>query len=265
MINNKKIVVVMPAYNAEKTLEKTYNDLCQDVVDEIILIDDASADNTKLLSKKLDITTVLHADNQGYGANQKSCYVAALNANADIVIMLHPDYQYTPKLVPAIASMIAYGEYDIVIASRMLTGSATKGGMPLYKVFANKFLTTFQNFFNGEHLSEYHTGFRGFTKEVLKNLPLEDFDNDFIFDNEFLTVSIYYNYKIGEISCPTKYFPEASSINFVRSCKYGLGVLKMSILYFLAHTGIYKSKIFEKNAKKLDTNRELNYFHIRQK
>ena len=264
MINGKKIVVVMPAYNAEKTLEKTYNDLCKEVVDEIILTDDASSDNTKMLAKKLNITTVFHSDNQGYGANQKSCYIAALNAGADIVIMLHPDYQYTPKLVPAIASMLAFGEYDIAMASRMLTGNAIKGGMPLYKLISNKFLTSFQNFFNGEHLSEYHTGFRGFTREVLLTLPIEDFSDDFIFDNEFMTLAIYHHFRIGEISCPAKYFPEASSINFVRSCIYGLGVLKTSVLYFLAHLGIYKSKLFGKEAKKLDINRYLEYYHIKQ-
>lgn len=265
MINGKKTVVVMPAYNAEKTLENTYNELCKEVVDEIILTDDASSDNTKILAKKLNITTVLHADNQGYGANQKSCYIAALNAGADIIIMLHPDYQYSPKLVPAIASMLAFGEYDIAIGSRMLTGNAIKGGMPLYKVISNKFLTSFQNFFNGEHLSEYHTGFRGYTKEVLQTLPIEDFSDDFVFDNEFMALSVYHHFRIGEISCPAKYFPEASSINFVRSCIYGIGVLKTSILYFLAHLGLYKSKLFRKNAKKLDINKHLEYFHIKQK
>lgn len=263
MLNNKKIVVVMPAYNAENTLEKTYFGICKDLVDEIILTDDASADNTKLLAQKLNITTILHSKNQGYGANQKSCYTAALQTGADIIIMLHPDYQYTPKLVPAIAAMIAFEEYDIAIASRMLTGSALKGGMPLYKWISNKFLTSFQNLLNGEHLSEYHTGFRGFTKDVLEKLPIEDFDDDFIFDNQFLSLAIYHKYKIGEISCPTKYFPEASSINFIRSCKYGLGVLRNSILYFLAHIGIYKSKLFKQDAKKLDSNKPLNYFHIK--
>lgn len=261
MLNNKKIVVVMPAYNAESTLEQTHFDICKEIVDDIILIDDASTDNTKLISEKLNITTILHSENKGYGANQKSCYIAALQAGADIIIMLHPDYQYTPKLVPAMAAMLAFGEYEIVIASRMLTGSALKGGMPLYKWISNKFLTAFQNFFNGEHLSEYHTGFRGFTKEVFDKIPIEDFDDDFIFDNQFLALSVYHKFKIGEISCPTKYFPEASSINFVRSCKYGLGVLQNSLLYFLAHSGIYKSKIYSRNARKLDINKELNYFY----
>lgn len=261
MINGKKVVVVMPAYNAEKTLEKTYKEIYEGIVDDIILTDDFSSDNTKILAKELNITTITHEKNKGYGGNQKSCYIAALNANADIIIMLHPDYQYTPKLVPAIASMLAFGEYDAVLASRMLTGSAIKGGMPLYKWIANKSLTYFQNFFTGASLSEYHTGFRGFTREVLENLPLNSCDDDFIFDNEMIALMVYYNYKIGEISCPTKYFPEASSINFIRSCKYGLGVLKVSILYFLAHLGIFKSKIFRKNAKKLNLSEELQYFY----
>lgn len=264
MINGKKIVVVMPAYNAEKTLEKTYNEIYGDVVDDIILTDDCSVDNTKDLAKKLNITTVLHEKNQGYGGNQKSCYVAALNAGADIVIMLHPDYQYTPKLVPAIAAMLAFGEYDVVLASRMLTGGALKGGMPFYKWVANKFLTCFQNVLMGNALSEYHTGFRGFTKEVLQTLPLEDCDDDFIFDNEIIALIMYYNYKIGEISCPTKYFPEASSINFMRSCKYGLGVMRISLMYFFARLGLYKSKIFTKTARKLLLDRSLNYFYKKQ-
>ncbi len=260
MLNGKKIVVVMPAYNAEKTLKQTYSEIYKDIVDEIILTDDKSSDNTKEIAKDLNITTIVHKTNRGYGGNQKSCYTAALKTNADIVIMLHPDYQYTPKLIPAIASMLAFEEYDAVIASRMLS-NALEGGMPLYKYIANKFLTSFQNIFLGQHLSEYHTGFRGFKRSVLENLPLEDCDEDFIFDNEMLALICYSGYKIGEISCPTKYFPDASSINFIRSCKYGLGVLSVSIKYFLAYTGIYKSKIFKQNARKLDLNAELPYYH----
>lgn len=260
MINNKKVVVIMPAYNAEKTLKQTYDEIYHDFVDEIILVDDNSLDNTKNLSKELKITTIVHSENKGYGANQKSCYKAALNADADIVIMLHPDYQYTPKLIPAMASMMAFEEYDAVIASRMLGNSALKGGMPFYKYLANKFLTWFENLFLGEKLSEYHTGFRGFTKNVLENLPLADCDDDFIFDNESLALLFYNNYKIGEISCPTKYFKEASSINFVRSCKYGLGVLAVSLKYRLAKMGI-KSKIFKPDAKKLDLTSPLEYFY----
>ncbi len=261
MLNGKKIVVIMPAYNAEKTLEKTYNEIYKEIVDEIILTDDKSTDNTKELSKDLNITTIVHKNNRGYGGNQKSCYTAALKSGADIVIMLHPDYQYTPKLIPAIASMLAFEEYDAVIASRMLS-NALDGGMPLYKYVSNKFLTAFENLFLGQHLSEYHTGFRGFKRKVLETLPLEDCSDDFIFDNEMLALVKYYGFNTGEISCPTKYFPEASSINFVRSCKYGIGVLAVSIKYFLAYTGIYKSKIFKSNAKKLDMNIELPYYHI---
>ena len=260
MIRDKKIVVVMPAYNAEKTLTQTFNEIPKDIIDEIILIDDKSDDRTPELAKSLNITTIVHDKNLGYGGNQKSCYRAALNAGADIVIMLHPDYQYSPSLIPAIASMLAFSQYDIVIASRMLS-NALGGGMPLYKYISNKFLTFFENFFLGQHLSEYHTGYRGFTKKVLENLPLEDCSDDFIFDNEVLALACYKGYEIGEISCPTKYFPEASSINFIRSCKYGFEVLKVSILFFLARLGIYKSKIFRKNAKKLDLGKELVYFH----
>lgn len=261
MLNGKKIVVIMPAYNAEKTLEQTYSEICFSMVDEVILTDDNSCDKTKDIAKNLNITTIQHATNKGYGANQKSCYKAALQNGADIVIMLHPDYQYTPKLVPAIVSMMAYGQYDAVIASRMLSNSALRGGMPLYKFVANKFLTAFENFMIGEKLSEYHTGFRGFTKEVLETLPLEDCDNDFIFDNEMLALIFYHKFKIGEISCPTKYFPEASSINLMRSIKYGLGVLKVSVLYSLAKLGIFKSKIFRKEAKKLNVDEQLNYYY----
>lgn len=261
MLNGKKIVVIMPAYNAEKTLEKTYSDIYKEIVDEVILTDDNSVDNTKDLSKELNITTICHKENKGYGANQKSCYTAALKAGADIVIMLHPDYQYTPKLIPAMASMMAFGEYDAVIASRMLTGSALRGGMPFYKWFSNRALTTFQNILMGKRLSEYHTGFRGFTREILEKLPLEECNDDFIFDNEMLALIFYYGYKVGEISCPTKYFPEASSINFARSVKYGLGVLDVSIKYLLARLGLHKAEIFKKDAKKLNPEKELDYYY----
>lgn len=260
MINGKKVVVIMPAYNAEKTLKQTYDEIYNDV-DEVILVDDNSVDNTKLISKDLNITTIVHSENKGYGANQKSCYKAALKAGADIILMLHPDYQYTPKLIPAMASMVAFEEYDAVIGSRMLGNSALKGGMPLYKYWANKFLTGFQNFLMGEKLSEYHTGFRAFSKEVLEKLPLADCSDDFLFDNQILTLLFYYGYKIGEISCPTKYFKEASSINFWDSCKYGFGVLEVSLKYFLAKYGLLQSKIFKKNAKKLDLAGELEYYY----
>lgn len=262
MINDKKVVVIMPAYNAEKTLEKTFSEIYRGVVDSIILVDDNSHDNTKEIAKKLGITTIVHKNNLGYGANQKSCYIAALRENADIVVMLHPDYQYTPKLIPAMASMIAFGEYDAVIASRMLMDSALSGGMPLYKYVSNKFLTMFQNLFSGKSLSEYHSGFRAFSADVLKTLPLGECDDDFIFDNQMLSLAFYYGFKMGEISCPTKYFPDASSINLRRSIKYGFGVLGVSIEYFLANLGIYKSKIFRNDAKKLDLNAKLEYYDI---
>lgn len=260
MINNKKVVVIMPAYNAEKTLKQTYDEIYHDFVDEVILVDDNSKDNTKIVSKELNITTIVHSENRGYGGNQKSCYKAALKAGADIIVMLHPDYQYTPKLIPAMVSMMAFGQYEAVMASRMLGNSALKGGMPFYKFLANKFLTAFENLFLGEKLSEYHTGFRGFTKEVLEKLPLADCGDDFIFDNEILALLFYHDYKIGELSCPTKYFKEASSINFIRSCKYGLGVLAVSIQYRLAKMGL-KSKIFKPDAKKLDLTADLQYFY----
>lgn len=238
MINNKKIIVIMPAYNAEKTLKQTYDEIYRDFVDEIILVDDFSNDKTLEIAKELGIKTIQHKKNMGYGANQKSCYKSALENSADIVIMLHPDYQYTPKLIPAIASMLAFEQYDAIIASRMLGNSALKGGMPLYKFVANKFLTAFENICSGEKLSEYHTGFRGFTKKSLENIPYEKLSNDFIFDNEILALMMYKGFNIGEISCPTKYFKEASSINFLRSCKYGFGVLKVSLEYFIARFGI---------------------------
>lgn len=260
MINGKKIAVIMPAYNAEKTLEMTFGEISKNVVDKIILVDDKSSDKTIEVAKKLGITTIVHKNNLGYGANQKSCYIAALKENADIVVMLHPDYQYTPKLIPAMASMIAYGEYDAVIASRMLTGSALKGGMPMYKYISNKFLTIFQNILCGKRLSEYHSGFRAFSAEILKTLPLGECDNDFIFDNQMLALVLYYGYTIGEISCPTKYFPDASSINLKRSLKYGFGVLGVSIEYLLANLGIFKSKIFMHNARKLNLNAQLDYY-----
>ncbi len=259
MINGKKVVIIMPAYNAEKTLKQTYDEIYKDFVDEVILVDDNSQDNTKIVSKSLNITTIVHKENKGYGGNQKSCYKAALKAEADIVVMLHPDYQYTPKLIPAIVSMMAFGEYDAVLASRMLGNSALKGGMPFYKFVANKFLTGFENLFTGEKLSEYHTGFRGFTREVLEKLPLEACDNDFIFDNEMIALLFYHGFRIGELSCPTKYFKEASSINFLRSCKYGLGVLSVSVKYRLAKMGLL-SKIFKTDAQKLDLNSELEYY-----
>ncbi len=259
MINGKKVVVIMPAYNAAKTLKQTYDEIYKPFVDEVILVDDNSQDETREVAKELGIKTIVHKENRGYGGNQKSCYKAALKSGADIVVMLHPDYQYTPKLIPSIVSMMAFEEYDAVLASRMLGNSALKGGMPMYKFVANKFLTWFENICTGEKLTEYHTGFRGFTSKVLKELPLEACDDDFIFDNEMIALMFYKNYNIGEISCPTKYFKEASSINFMRSCKYGFGVLGVSVKYIFAKLGL-KSKIFKPDAKKLDLNSEIEYY-----
>lgn len=259
MINGKKVVVIMPAYNAAKTLKQTYDEIYKPFVDEVILVDDNSQDETREIAKQLGIKTIVHKENRGYGGNQKSCYKAALKSGADIVVMLHPDYQYTPKLIPSIVSMMAFEEYDAVLASRMLGNSALKGGMPLYKFVANKFLTWFENLCTGEKLTEYHTGFRGFSAKVLKELPLEDCDDDFIFDNEMIALMFYKNYNIGEISCPTKYFKEASSINFMRSCKYGFEVLEVSVKYIFAKLGL-KSKIFKDDAKQLDLNSEIEYY-----
>ncbi len=233
MLNNKKIVVVMPAYNAEATLEKTYNEIPKDFIDEIILVDDFSKDNTVNIAKQLNIKTICHSKNMGYGANQKTCYNEALKIGADITIMLHPDYQYNPKLIPAMASMIAYNNYDFVIASRFLTGNAKKSKMPRYKYFANRFLTSFQNILLNKDLSEYHSGYRAFNSEILKKIDYNSLSNDFIFDNELITLICRNNFSIGEISTPARYFNEASSINFKNSCKYGLGVLFISIKFFL--------------------------------
>ncbi|ACH38125.1 undecaprenyl-phosphate glycosyltransferase, putative [Citrifermentans bemidjiense Bem] len=244
MLNGKKIVVVMPAYNAEKTLEMTYNEIPFEIVDEVVLVDDASRDRTSDVAKRLGIHTIVHTDNKGYGGNQKSCYRAALGLGADIVIMVHPDYQYTPKLIPAMASLIAYDEFDAVLASRILGIGALKGGMPLYKYVANRFLTLFENLMLGHKLSEYHTGYRAFSKDILAQLPLDENSDDFVFDNQMLAQIIWYGYRIGELTCPTKYFEDASSINFRRSVTYGLGVLKTSLQFRLQKIGLVKSGIF---------------------
>lgn len=240
MLDNKKIVVIMPAYNAGKTLIKTYNEIPKDIVDEIILTDDASTDNTVEITKKLNIKTVAHETNKGYGANQKTCYDYALKENPDIIIMLHPDYQYTPKLIYAMASLIAVGEYDVVLASRILGRGALKGGMPIYKYIANRLLTFFQNLVLGYKLTEYHTGYRAYSSEVLKKIPYKKNSDNFIFDNEILIQIIHHGFKIAEISCPTKYFPEASSINFRRSIRYGLGIVFNCFKYILHKTKIKK-------------------------
>lgn len=247
MLNGNRIVVVMPAYNAEKTLEKTHGELPFEVVDDVILVDDASRDRTSAVARKLGIHTIVHTENLGYGGNQKSCYRAALGLGADIVIMVHPDYQYTPKLVPALASMIAYGEFDAALASRILGVGALAGGMPRYKYVANRFLTLFENLLLGHKLSEYHTGYRAFSREVLERLPLEANSNDFVFDNQMLAQLIWYGYRIGEVTCPTKYFEDASSINFGRSITYGLGVVKTSLQFRFQKWGLRSAAIFSAN------------------
>ncbi len=247
MLNNKKIVVVMPAYNAAKTLRKTYDEVVsQGVVDEVIVVDDASKDETVLIAKELpDAAVHVHTENRGYGANQKSCYRLALEAGADVIIMVHPDYQYTPKLIPAIASMISNELYHCVMASRILGGYALKGGMPIWKYIANRFLTLAENMVTNAKLSEYHTGYRAYSRELLEKLPLEKNSDDFIFDNQILMQILWLGYQIAEVSCPTKYFEEASSINFSRSVKYGFGCLNTALKYRLAKMGIIKSGLFE--------------------
>lgn len=244
MLNGKKIVVVMPAYNAEKTLEMTYNEIPKEIVDDVVLVDDASRDRTSEISARIGIHTIVHGRNLGYGGNQKSCYRAALQLGADIVIMVHPDYQYTPKLIPAMAAMIAYGEFDAVLASRILGIGALEGGMPRYKYVANRFLTLFENLLLGHKLSEYHTGYRAFSREILERLPLDKNSDDFVFDNQMLAQIIWFGYRIGELSCPTKYFTDASSINFRRSVIYGLGVLKTSVQFRLRKWGLGSAAIF---------------------
>ena len=244
MVRKNKIVVVMPAYNAAKTLITTYNEIPLDLVDEVLLVDDASTDETSKIAKELGITVIVHEKNLGYGGNQKTCYEAALKAGADIIIMLHPDYQYTPKLIGAMAYLLDSGEFDIVLGSRILGGKSRSGGMPLYKYIANRGLTFFQNWIMGAKLSEYHTGYRAYTKKVLETLPWKEDSNDFVFDNQFLSQAIYANFRIGEITCPTKYFKEASSINFARSVKYGLGCLSTAALFRLNRWGIVKSSLF---------------------
>ena len=245
MIANRRICVVLPAYNAARTLEMTFHEIPADVVDDVILVDDASTDDTLRLAKNLGVFAVRHDYNKGYGGNQKTCYRLALERGADIVIMLHPDYQYTPKLLLPMASMLCSGLFDVVLGSRILGTGALAGGMPLYKYMANRVLTFVQNILLGHKLSEYHTGYRGFTRSVIERLPLEHNSDDFIFDNQMLSQVIYRGYRVGEISCPAKYFPEASSIDFHRSVIYGLGVLKTSISFRLARLGFDRDTIFE--------------------
>lgn len=239
MYNNKKVVVVMPAYKAASTLERTFKEIPFDLVDEVILVDDNSPDNTYEVAKSLGIKHIIRHDvNKGYGGNQKTCYTKALELKADIVIMVHPDYQYTPLLLPAMITIIGNGLYPVVFGSRILGKGALKGGMPMYKYIANRFLTLFQNIMLSQKLSEYHTGYRAFSREVLEKVPFQKCDDDFVFDNEMIAQIFWHGFEIAEITCPTKYFEEASSINFARSSKYGLGVLRVSIRYRLAKWGI---------------------------
>jgi glycosyltransferase involved in cell wall biosynthesis len=249
MISGKRIAVVMPAYNAEKTLEQTVREL-SDVVDIKILVDDSSKDRTAELSRQLGVATFIHDANYGYGRNQQTCYREALKAGADIVVMVHPDYQYTPLLVPAMAGMVASGVYDMVLGSRILGGGARKGGMPLYKYVSNRLLTAFQNLFLGVKLSEYHTGFRAFSRELLEALPLEENSDDFVFDNQMIAQAVMFGFRIGEISCPTKYFKEASSINFTRSSKYGLGVLATTASFVAHKMGVVRLSRFDARGRR---------------
>ena len=251
MLAGKKVLVVMPAYNAARTLERTLQDIPFGVVDEALLVDDASHDETLEVARNLGIRCFLHERNMGYGRNQKTCYTEALKSGADIVVMLHPDYQYSPKIIPALAGLVASGEYDAAIGSRILGGKALQGGMPLYKYLANRLLTLFENLLLGAKLSEYHTGFRAFSRQVLETLPLWENSDDFVFDNEMLAQTIYFNFRLGEVSCPTRYFAEASSINFPRSVKYGLGVLWTSLRFFLQKRGWSQYRIFSRTGRNL--------------
>ena len=247
MLNNKKIIVVLPAYNAEKTLKNTYKEIPFNIVDDVIIVDDASIDNTVEIAHELGINHIIkHKKNKGYGANQKTCYDKALSLGADIIIMLHPDYQYTPKLIPSMVYAIANDLYPVVLGSRILGKGALKGGMPVYKYISNRLLTFIENILINQKISEYHTGYRAFSKEVLKKINYHANSDNFVFDNQMLSQIVYAGFEIGEISCPTKYFSNASSINLKNSFIYGLGVLKTSFCHLLQKTGLLKFKIYEK-------------------
>jgi len=253
MLNGHKIAVVMPAYNAARTLEQTYAEIPTAVVDDVILVDDGSSDETVELARQLGLTTFLHRENFGYGRNQKTCYREALRRGADIVVMVHPDYQYSPKLIVPMAGMIAYGQYDCVLGSRILGNTALRGGMPIYKYISNRLLTAFQNLLLRQKLSEYHTGYRAFSRELLKKIPLEENTDDFVFDNEMLSQVMYFGFRIGELSCPTKYFTEASSISFRRSLKYGIGVVLTSVKFRLQRMGLASFRIFNPQGHRLSS------------
>jgi glycosyltransferase involved in cell wall biosynthesis len=258
MINGKRIAVVMPAYNAEKTLEVTVAEM-PELVDIRILVDDHSHDQTVALARQLGLHVFQHDRNYGYGRNQMTCYREALSAGADVVVMVHPDYQYTPLLITAMASMVAYDVYDVVLGSRIIGGRALHGGMPLYKYVANRFLTAFENIFLGVKLSEYHTGYRVFSRQVLTQLPLLENSDDFVFDNQMLAQCVHFGFRIGEVSCPTKYFGEASSINFRRSVKYGFGVLGTSLQFALQRIGLAHLPRFSEQGRKLESGDEAYY------
>ncbi len=250
-MHGKKVVVVLPAFNAERTLTRTVSELPRDVVDELILVDDASSDNTAALARSLGLPTLVHRVNLGYGGSQKTCYIEALARKADVVVMVHPDYQYDPRLVPAMASLIVSGVYDVVLGSRIIGNGALRGGMPRYKFIFNRLLTAFQNLLLGEKLSEYHTGYRAFSRQLLEALPLEANSDDFVFDNQMLAQVLYFGFRIGEISCPTRYTAESSSISFRRACRYGLGVLWTSIQYRAARRGWARPSIFDVGGPRL--------------
>ena len=258
MLNGKRIAVVMPAYNAEKTLRTTVAEI-PEFMDVRILVDDNSSDRTVEIAHELGLLCFVHDRNYGYGRNQQTCYTEALAEGADVVIMLHPDYQYTPLLLTAMSSMVAYGVYDVVLGSRIIGGQALRGGMPLYKYVFNRMLTAFENWFLGIKVSEYHTGYRAFSRDVLIKLPLLENSDDFVFDNQMLAQCAFFGFRIGEVSCPTKYFPEASSINFRRSVKYGLGVLATTMQFALQKWGLAKYKIFDATGRKLETS-AANYY-----
>jgi len=249
MLNGKRLIVVMPAYRAGRTLEATWRDLPHDVVDEVIVVDDGSDDDTVAVAQRLGLTVILHPENRGYGANQKTCYAEALARGADIVVMVHPDYQYDPRLTTAMAGMIGSGVYDLVVGSRILGGGAIRGGMPLWKYAANRLLTLFENLLLGAKLSEYHSGYRAYSRALLEALPWPANSDDFVFDNELLAQAIVGKFRIGEISVPTRYFAEASSINFPRSVRYGLGVVRTTLLACLARCGIARHRLFTGAAK----------------
>jgi glycosyltransferase involved in cell wall biosynthesis len=252
MFHGKKVVVVMPAYNAARTLAQTYAEVPMDLVDEVVVTDDASSDETVAVARQLGLRTLVHDRNMGYGANQKTCYTEALRLGADIVVMLHPDYQYTPTLLAPMIGMITDGPFDAVLGSRILGGSAREGGMPLYKYIFNRLLTAVQNLLAGAKLSEYHTGYRAFSREVIESLALHENSDDFVFDNQMLAQILHGGFKIGEVSCPAAYFDDASSINFSRSVKYGLGVLTVSMQLFLQRKGILSFSIFDPSGRRLD-------------